>query len=446
MRIHLIAIGGAVMHNMAIALKESGHLVTGSDDEIFEPSRSRLSRHGLLPEATGWFPDKITTALDAVILGMHARADNPELLQARALGIPVYNFPEYVYEQSRTATRTAICGSHGKTTITSMIMHVLRHRERAFDYLVGAQLEGFDTMVQFTQAPVMVIEGDEYFASPLDRRPKFLFYRPQIALISGIAWDHFNVFPTYDSYVHQFRQLVEQMEADAVLIANGDDAEVRRMVEESNTACRIVWYQTPDYSTDSDGTTVTFGGQAFRMRIFGRHNMQNMSGAQAVCAELGISGVDFYAAMHDFKGAAKRLEILKHSGDHIIFRDFAHAPSKVRATVDAVKEQYPDHLLVACLELHTYSSLNKDFIVQYRDTMQAADHRIVYFNPHTLAIKKLPPLSQDEVKGYFNDPGLTVVNDSAALMQLLQKLNTVKTHLLLMSSGNYDNLDLSILT
>ncbi|MBL0280228.1 MAG: peptidoglycan synthetase [Chitinophagales bacterium] len=446
MQIHLIAIGGAVMHNLALALHQLGYQVTGSDDEIFEPSLSRLQKQGLLPAEKGWFPEKIHDKLDAVILGMHARADNPELLKAKALGLAVYSFPEYVYEQSKHKTRVAICGSHGKTTITSMIMHVLQQRKMAFDYLVGAQLAGFETMVQFSDAPLMIIEGDEYFASPLDKRPKFLHYQSQITLISGIAWDHFNVFPTFNNYTDQFKQLMEGTKSSDTLIVFNDDTNIQSLINESKIAATIISYQTPEYVLNNHKFQINTTTNQYTFSIFGRHNMQNMEGAKKVCNALGISDADFYTAMQSFKGAAKRLEILKQNNDHIIFRDFAHAPSKVEATVNAVKEQYPEKNLVACLELHTYSSLNKDFINQYYNTMQKADVRIVYFNPHTLILKKLPHLSTAEVQHYFNDTDMHVVNDSAQLLLLLQKLNIVNTNLLLMSSGNFDNLDLTILT
>lgn len=446
MQIHLIAIGGAVMHNLALALHQLGYQVTGSDDEIFEPSLSRLHKQGLLPAERGWFPEKIHDKLDAVILGMHARADNPELLKAKALGLAVYSFPEYVYEQSKHKTRVAICGSHGKTTITSMIMHVLQQRKMAFDYLVGAQLAGFETMVQFSDAPLMIIEGDEYFASPLDKRPKFLHYQSQITLISGIAWDHFNVFPTFNNYTDQFKQLMEGTKSSDTLIVFNDDTNIQSLINESKIAATIISYQTPEYVLNNHKFQINTSTDQYTFSIFGRHNMQNMEGAKKVCNALGISDADFYTAMQSFKGAAKRLEILKQTNDHIIFRDFAHAPSKVEATVNAVKEQYPEKILVACLELHTFSSLNKDFINQYYNTMQKADVRIVYFNPHTLTLKKLPPLSTTEVQQYFNDNDMHVVNDSAQLLLLFQKLNIVNTNLLLMSSGNFDNLDLTILT
>lgn len=446
MQIHLIAIGGAVMHNLALALHAKSYIVSGSDDEIFEPSLTRLRNKGLLPDRHGWFPEKIHAGLDAVILGMHARADNPELLRAKELNLQIYSFPEYVYEQSKNKIRVAICGSHGKTTITSMIMHVLQSCHYKFDYLVGAQLAGFETMVQFSDAPIMIIEGDEYFASPLDKRPKFLFYHAQIILISGIAWDHFNVFPTFETYTNQFKQLMSATTANDTLILFDSDEQIAQLEDTAQIAASIVKYGTPAYFLEDHAFHIKTENNDYAFTVFGKHNMQNMEGARCVCNALGINNEAFYAAMTSFKGAAKRLEILKQTDDHIIFRDFAHAPSKVKATVDAVKEQYPEKTLVACLELHTFSSLNKSFIIHYNNTMEKADVRIVYFNPHTLELKKLPPLSAEEIKDFFNDPDLIVMNDSSELLLLLQKLNVVNTNLLLMSSGNFDNLGLTILT
>ncbi len=446
MQIHLIAIGGAVMHNLALALYHKGYTVTGSDDEIFEPSLSRLQRYGLLPAKKGWHPENIHAGLDAVILGMHARADNPELLRAHAMGIPVFSFPEYIFEQSKEKIRVAICGSHGKTTITSMIMHVLKTNGKKFDYLVGAQLEGFETMVQISDAPIMIIEGDEYFASPLDRRPKFLHYHAHVTLISGIAWDHFNVFPTFESYTGQFKLLIEDGNEQSILIVNGEDTNIRALLSSSAVSAQVITYQTPDYQRVNNKCTIRQENTDYIFSIIGKHNMQNMEGARLVCKQLGIQAHAFYSAMQSFTGAARRLEILKQTDDHIIFRDFAHAPSKVAATVHAVKEQYPEKKLAAVLELHTFSSLNRDFIGQYAGAMQDADIRIVYFNPHTVALKNLPALLPEDIKLFFNDPQLIVLNESSALLALLKKLNVVNTHLLLMSSGNFDNLDFSILT
>ena len=446
MQIHLVAIGGAVMHNLAIALKNNNYLVTGSDDELFEPSLSRLKKHGLLPESKGWFTEKIHSGLNAVILGMHARDDNPELLKAKELNIPVYSFPEYIYKHSKNKIRVAICGSHGKTTITSMIMHVLIQSKMNFDYLVGAQLDGFETMVQISDAPLMIIEGDEYFASPLDRRPKFLHYQAQITLISGIAWDHFNVFPTFKSYTDQFKMLIESLPADYLLITNNEDENITSILESAKYFVQIKKYGTPEYYLKDHVFHINKFKHDYIFEIFGKHNMQNMEAARIVCNAIGIKDENFYEAMQTFKGAAKRLEIIRRTDDHIIFRDFAHAPSKVLATVQAVKEQYPEKKLIACLELHTFSSLNKEFICYYKNTMKNADFRIVYFNPHTLESKKLPELSKEEVKMFFNDDELMVINNSKELITLLQKLNVVNINLLLMSSGNFDNLDFTILT
>lgn len=446
MQIHLIAIGGAVMHNLAIALKTKGYVVTGSDDEIFEPSLSRLKKHGILPEKKGWFPENLHTGLNAVILGMHARADNPELLRAKELKIPVYSFPEYIYEQSKNKIRVAVCGSHGKTTITSMIMHVLKSQNKEFDYLVGAQLAGFETMVQLSDAPMMIIEGDEYFASPLDKRPKFLHYKAQITLISGIAWDHFNVFPTFENYTDQFKILMQSLSAEQLLILNSEDENIKTLLNNTEVEAKIITYNTPDYYLEDNAFHLKNNDKEYVFEIFGKHNMQNMEGARLVCNALEIDDNKFYAAMQNFKGAAKRLEIIHQNADSILFRDFAHAPSKVKATVDAVKEQYPEKTLVACLELHTYSSLNKDFIGHYKNTMNKADIRIVYYNPHTVALKKLPELNTEEVKRFFNDEELIVINNSEELLTQLQKLNKVNMNLLLMSSGNFDNLEFTILT
>ncbi len=446
MQIHLIAIGGAVMHNLAIALKTKGLFVTGSDDEIFEPSLSRLQKHALLPVKFGWNTENIHEKLDAVILGMHARADNPELLRARELNLPVFSFPEYIYIQSKNKIRVAICGSHGKTTITSMIMHVLKNQKRDFDYLVGAQLAGFDTMVQISDAPLMIIEGDEYFASPLDKRPKFLHYRAQITLISGIAWDHFNVFPTFENYTDQFKILMESLTEKQLLILNSEDANINSLLNNSEVKSEIKKYSTPDYFLVNNTFHLQYENKEYVFEIFGKHNMQNMEAARLVCNAINIANDVFYSAMESFKGAAKRLEIIYKNESAIVFRDFAHAPSKVQATIDAVKEQYPDKTLVACLELHTFSSLNKAFISHYKNTMNKADVRIVYYNPHTVELKKLPELMPDEVKHFFNDDSLHVINNSAQLAELLKMLKSVNTNFLLMSSGNFDNLEFTILT
>ncbi|MFN3939132.1 MAG: UDP-N-acetylmuramate--L-alanine ligase, partial [Chitinophagales bacterium] len=441
MRIHLIAIGGAVMHNLAIALHKKGHQVSGSDDEIFEPARSRLHNYNLLPAHMGWQPASISKSMDAVIIGMHARADNPELLAALQQHLPIFSFPEYIYKESENKKRIAVCGSHGKTTITSMIMHALRFDNRDFDYLVGAQLQGFDTMVQLSDAPVIVLEGDEYFASPLDRRPKFLHYKPQIAVLSGIAWDHYNVFPQWESYLEQFSQLLRAMGTDSTLVYNAEDKNVVELVEQIKPACTLLPYYTSAYLLENEKTRIQYNQNSYTLNVFGKHNMQNMEAAAAVAEMLNIPREKFYKSMETFKGASRRLEVLYDASGRTIFKDFAHSPSKVNATINAVREQYPNRTLIACLELYTYSSLNKDFLPTYKNTMIHADVRIVYFNTHTLELKKLPPILETDIQKFFNDSQLLVFKDSDKLMHALLHYKKENTCILLMSSGNFDNLN-----
>jgi UDP-N-acetylmuramate: L-alanyl-gamma-D-glutamyl-meso-diaminopimelate ligase len=446
-KIHFISIGGSVMHNLAIALHLKGFVVTGSDDEIYEPSVSRLAKYDLLPAVTGWFPEKITSDLKAVILGMHARQDNPELAKAKELGIKVYSYPEYIFEQSQSKQRVVIAGSHGKTTITSMILHVLNFNKRVFNYLVGAQIEGFDNMVKLSEeAPVIVIEGDEYFTSPLDPTPKFMHYQPHIALISGIAWDHFNVFPTWESYVKQFELLADSLpKAGAIIFDETDDMlDVIGQKERPDVVSKP--YQAHPYKIE-DGKTIliTPDGNEVPVLVFGNHNMKNISGAYAVCERLGITDDQFYDAIQTFKGASKRLELLAKTETVNIYRDFAHAPSKVEATTAALKEQYPDRTLVACAELHTFSSLNKAFLSQYRRKLKAADVAVVYFNPQTVEHKRLEPISEEDIRTAFKREDLKVFTDSAEMVAFLKSLTWENANLLLMSSGTYGDLDLKAL-
>lgn len=439
MNVHFIAIGGSAMHNLAIALHKKGYHVTGSDDEIFEPSTSRLKEHGILPEQQGWFPEKLHKELNAVILGMHARIDNPELLKAQELGLKIYSYPEYIYEQAMNKTRVVIGGSHGKTTITAMVMHVLKQNYIDFDYMVGAQLDGFDTMVRLTDAPVIIIEGDEYLASPIDRRPKFHLYRPDIALISGIAWDHINVFPTFDEYVEQFRIFVHRIADKGVLIYNEEDPIVKEIGEKAPVFKAA--YKTTEHVIENGITYAIWNNQKIALRIFGNHNLQNLNGARMVCQHLGIEDEKFYKAISSFKGASRRLEMVGQRGETAIFKDFAHSPSKLGATTRAVKQQFPDRGLIACMELHTFSSLNKEFLQQYHGTMHIADKAIVYYNPHTIEHKKLEPLSKEEVKLAFGNGNLVVHTDSHAVVDELRDCNWEKTNLLLMSSGNFDGIN-----
>jgi len=443
-KIHFIAIGGSAMHNLALALQEKGCTISSSDDEIYEPSRSRLEKAGLLPPEIGWFPEKIDKSLDAVIVGMHARKDNPELVKARELEIPVYSYAEYVYLQSIDKQRVVIAGSHGKTTITAMVMHVLAYHKRKFDYLVGAKVEGFDVMVKLSDdAPLIVIEGDEYPAAPTAPKPKFSYYKHHIGLVSGVAWDHINVYETENDYVRQFEKFADATPKGGALIYDSDDYMANFLCEKERPDVANVPYQAHPYKViDGKFFLITKDNQEIPVQVIGEHNMKNISGAKAVCEKIYINESKFYEAIRSFKGAANRLETLAQNNRTHIFKDFAHAPSKVKATTKAVKSLYPDRKLIACLELHTFSSLNKSFLPYYRDTLNASDLAIVYFNPHTLAHKKLPPITTEDIREGFAKNNLQVFDDSQKLQTFLQAQNYTDANLLLMSSGNFDNLPL----
>ncbi len=439
MRIHLIAIGGSAMHNMALALHQKGFEVTGSDDAIFSPSKERLQKHGLLPNEMGWFPDKITTDLDAIILGMHAREDNPELNKAKELNIPIFSYPEYIYEQSKNKKRVVISGSHGKTSITAMILHVLQNLNIDCDYMVGAQLEGFDTMVKLThEAPIIILEGDEYLSSPIDRRPKFHLYQPHIAVLSGIAWDHINVFPTFEMYVDQFR-IFKNMVSDTLIYCE-EDKELKKLAREE-TNCKLIPYSTPNHNIENGITTVS----NTELIIFGNHNLQNLNAAKLVCNKLGVSDFDFYKKIASFKGASMRLELVKKTATSSIYKDFAHSPSKLKATSSAMKKQFIGRKLVACMELHTFSSLNEEFLQQYKGCMDEPDIAIVYFSPEAIAHKKLESITTKQVYSAFAREGLLVFTDSKKLEEYLQQLDWKNQNLLMMSSGNFDNIDIMYL-
>jgi UDP-N-acetylmuramate: L-alanyl-gamma-D-glutamyl-meso-diaminopimelate ligase len=441
MRIHFIAIGGSAMHNLALALLQMGHQVSGSDDQIFEPSRSRLEKKGLLPEEEGWFPNKIDNSLDAVILGMHARKDNPELERARQIGVRIYSYPEFIYEQCKNKTRVVIAGSHGKTTITGMILHVLEYHDQLPDFMVGAQLEGFDTMVRLTDdAEFVVLEGDEYLSSPIDMRPKFLNYHPNIALLSGIAWDHINVFKTEEEYVHQFDLLLDSISNGGALIYNREDEKVREVVERNSNTIKHFNYHTPEYQDAPEGCILeTFIGP-LPLSIFGRHNMQNLEGARWICNQMGITDEMFYEAIPSFTGAANRLEKLSEGKGVTVYKDFAHAPSKVRATVDAVTAKSKNRKVVACLELHTFSSLQKAFLPQYQHTMNSADVALVYFSPKAVEHKRLPELKKSEVQEAFGGE-VEVFDDVQKMLDAIREHATEPCDVLLMSSGNFGGTD-----
>ncbi|PZX53948.1 UDP-N-acetylmuramate: L-alanyl-gamma-D-glutamyl-meso-diaminopimelate ligase [Algoriphagus ratkowskyi] len=439
---HFIAVGGAVMHNLALALVEKGYRVTGSDDEIYEPSRTRLEKAGILPAEYGWYPEKITSDLDGIILGMHARIDNPELVKAQELGIPVYSFPEFIFNQSQNKKRVIVAGSHGKTSITSVILHVLKDQNVDFDYLVGAQIEGFDLMVKLSDAPVIIIEGDEYLTSPLDRTPKFFHYKHDIALVSGIAWDHYNVFPDFDEYKEQFSKLMDLTPDAGELIYCEADPLVKEAAEKSDIAAKKTAYKAHPAIIKDGKTFLETGKGLVSIYIFGEHNLQNLQGAMDICLALGLTKEQFYKSIQTFKGAAKRQELLMETENSSLFRDFAHAPSKLKATVSAVKNQFPNRKLIAVQELHTYSSLNKEFLPNYAKTMEAADVAIVYLDPHAVALKKLELMDEETLRDGFQRPDLKLFTDSNSLKEYLLAQDYTNSNLLLMSSGSYDKMDL----
>ena len=441
MNVHFIAIGGSAMHNLAIALARKGYTITGSDDEIFEPSKSRLDREGILPSQIGWNTELIHTQLDAVILGMHARNDNPELLKAKELRIPIFSYPEYLYEQSKNKTRIVIGGSHGKTTITSMILHVVNALGLNVDYMVGAQLEGYDCMVKITDdAQMMLLEGDEYLSSPIDRRPKFHLYQPTVALLSGIAWDHINVFPTFENYFEQFETFCKLIETGGTLVYNQEDSNVKKLGEQFKNQLNCIPYATPNYSVNDKGTLLKVDGKEYQLQIFGEHNLQNLIGAMEIGKAMGISSHDFLSTIQTFSGAGKRLQKVAENESFVMFKDFAHSPSKLSATTKAVKEQYPHRTVVACMELHTFSSLKKEFLPHYAGSMSAADKAVVYFSPQVVAHKKLEPISKELVFNGFGG-GVEVMTETAMILDFIHSIHWKDKVLLMMSSGNFDGID-----
>lgn len=441
MKIHFIAIGGSAMHNLALALEHKGYTITGSDDVIFEPSKSRLEAKGLLPETFGWFPEKIHEDLDAVVLGMHAKPDNPELLKAQELDVKIYSYPEFLYEQAKHKTRVVIGGSHGKTTITSMILHVLNYCDLEVDYMVGAQLEGFDRMVHLTEEnDFIVLEGDEYLSSPIDRRPKFHLYQPNIALLSGIAWDHINVFPTFDNYVEQFKIFVDGIVRGGSITYTEEDPEVKKVVEASENAIRKFPYKTPEHQVVDGITLLDTPEGEMPIEVFGKHNLSNLAGAKWICQHMGVDEADFYEAIASFKGASKRMEKIAESNGKVAFKDFAHSPSKVQASTNAVKEQYPDRKLIACLELHTYSSLNAEFLREYKGALDAADVVMVFYSPKAVKVKQLDEVTSEQIAQALDREDVQVFTDPMSFQEQLFAKDFDNSALLLMSSGNYGGL------
>lgn len=446
MRIHFIAVGGSAMHNLAIALHLKGYLVTGSDDNIFEPSKSRLDKYGLLPEKFGWYPSKISSDLDFVILGMHAKADNPELLESKIKNIKILSYPEFIYEMSKDKTRVVIGGSHGKTSITAMILHVLNSNNKDVDYMVGAQLEGFETMVHLTdQNDFILLEGDEYLSSPIDRRPKFHLYQPNIALLSGISWDHINVFPTNENYINQFEMFLDTIVQGGVLVYNKLDKEVEKITLRCEKSIRKLEYSMPEHFIKDGKTFLITDEGDIPLNIFGDHNLSNLAGAKLICQLMGVHDEEFYSSIISFKGADKRLETILEMKDRLVFKDFAHSPSKVEATTKALKKQFQERKLIALLELHTFSSLNENFINQYRDTLNSADLAILYYDPNAVLKKGLSEINHQEIINAFNDKNLKVFSDNIKLEEFLLNQSFANSNLLFMSSGNYASIDLAFL-
>ena len=442
MNIHFISIGGSVMHQLAIALHRKGYKITGSDDEIFEPARTNLQDEGILPEKIGWRPENINKNLNAIILGMHAKEDNPELQRAKEIGLPVYSFPEYIFKESGNKTRVVVGGSHGKTTTTSMIMHVMREANKSFDYLVGARLQGFDQSVNITDASVIICEGDEYPASTIEKRPKFHFLFPHIAVLTGIAWDHINVFPTFDNYLEQFTIFIQKIEKGGHLIYNETDPVLKKLVEDNKRSdVHYHPYSVPVHNIKNGVTTVTIEKATTSLKVFGAHNLLNLQAAWLVCHELGIDATTFTKAISYFTGAAKRLELLDKNEDTVFYRDFAHAPSKVKATIEAAKAQFPEKKLVAVLELHTFSSLNEAFMKEYKGALEEADEAAVFYSQHALELKRMPALPKEVVEAGFQKKGLQVINNRAALEGWLARINFKDAVVVFMSSGNYEGFD-----
>ncbi len=443
MQVHFIAIGGSVMHNLAIALHKKGYTITGSDDSIFDPSYSKLQKYGLLPQTEGWNADKIHPKLDAVILGMHAKTDNPELQKAKELGLKIYSFPEYLYEQTKDKKRVVIGGSHGKTTITSMVMHVLRENNIPFDYMVGSQISGFETMVHLDKNnEIAVFEGDEYLSSTIDKRPKFHLYKPHIALISGIAWDHINVFPTFENYKKQFSAFIDQIKTNGSLVYYQEDETLNNIVQNRREDLKKIAYKTPTYTYKNEQSLLHTGEDDIPLQVFGRHNLTNIEGARLICNRLGIEDKAFYRSIQSFEGASKRLQLIRENEHSKVFLDFAHAPSKVKATVEAVKEQYPEKTLITALELHTFSSLNSDFLSQYEGTMKKADYAFVYYNPKAIEHKGVEMIKPKDVKHAFGNSNMNVFTDIGELLKGIQALKIQEKIVLIMSSGNLGGLNI----
>ena len=442
MKIHFIAIGGSAMHNLAIALKLKGFLISGSDDIIREPSKSRLAKYSLLPESEGWFAEKIKKDLDAIVLGMHVKKDNPELLEAKKNGLKIYSYPEFIFEMSKDKLRVVIGGSHGKTSITSMILHVLNIQNIETDFMVGAQLSGFDVMVKLSKkSKFIVLEGDEYLSSVIDPRPKFHLYKPNFAVLSGIAWDHINVFKTFEDYCNQFKIFIETIEDNGILVYNSNDIHVSNVIKSIKKKIKMIPYSIVKNEIINGITNIRFERDLFPIQLFGKHNLENISAACQICTLMGVEKIDFFNAIKTFKGADNRLELIYKSNSSFVYKDFAHSPSKVKATVNAVKLQYPNKKLFVAFELHTYSSLNPVFIKKYRNTLKNADDCVISFSEKNMKIKRFKPIAHELIINAFNHQKINIATDLISFEQILLSFDLSNSVLLLMSSGNFNGFD-----
>lgn len=439
MKVHFIAIGGSIMHSLAISLKKKGYIISGSDDKFFSPSKENLKNENLLFKA-GWFPEKITSDLDFVILGMHAKIDNPELIEARKKKIKIYSFPEYISLVSKNKKRVVVSGSHGKTTITTMIMHVLNAKNIKFDYLVGAKIKGFDNMVHLSDNEIIVIEGDEYLSSKLDTRPKFLHYNPDLLILSGISWDHINVFPDSESYTNAFVSLLKSTSSKCKVFYASNDHNIKKIIKHSSGFSKS--YSLPDFSICNGNVLLRKNKSRYKLSIFGKHNLYNLEAARIICNELGVENEFFFQSIGSFLGAKNRLELLSIiNSKSFIYRDFAHSPSKVSASVEALKDLFPKRKLISCLELHTFSSLTLDFLSHYKNAFKRSNYVWVFFSPKEIEGKGLHVFSKKDILSLINHNNIRVFDDVDELGQAIHETLWVNTNLLLMSSGHFQGLD-----
>ena len=444
-KVHFISIGGSVMHSLAIELKRLNYVVTGSDDVIYEPSKSSLIENDLYPKELGWHESNIKDDLDFVILGMHARSDNPELKLAKHKKIKIYSFPEFVYEYSKNKTRVVIAGSHGKTTIASMVLHVLKNNTINVDYLLGAKIEGLSNSVSLSnENDFIIIEGDEYLSSRIHDTPKFHVYKPNIALISGISWDHVNVFPTFDVYKNQFGVFIDKIVDGGVLIYNDNDLEILDLLKNNQNFIRKIPYSRHNYIAKDNKFFIETDEGILPLKIFGKHNMENLSGAKQVCNLIGLTDDEFYNSILTFKGATNRLQLKEIKLGRSVIIDFAHSPSKLKASIDAVKTNFSGEL-VGVYELHTFSSFHKKFQIHYRGTMDKCDYPIIFIDRSNPKLKN-QDLDEESLKKSFNNLKMKFIFDKDELDNYIMSFEQLNLNLLLMSSGKFGGIDVDRLS